>query len=83
MSNEITPEEVQTLEACTNEEAWNAACSEIKRARGGGYPTDWWPKVKMSGMMARITARFGKDDKLHMAVPDASSPTGWTTKDIG
>lgn len=54
----ITNEELKMLEACNTGEQWDAACDRIKGARGGTYPEDWFVKVLLSGMMARITARF-------------------------
>ena len=53
----ITKAELDSLEACQNERAWNSAVDAIKHARSGGYPPDWWAKVAMSGMMARVTGR--------------------------
>ena len=62
----LTQEELGVLKSCNSEKDWNAACDEIKRTRDGAYPPDWWAKVKLSGMMARISARWGSDDRIHM-----------------
>ena len=60
----ITPEELKSLEACHDEADWAKACDAIKHARQGLYPDDWWAKVKQSGMMDRIMARWGQDSEL-------------------
>ena len=60
----ITPEELKSLEDCRTPVEWAAACDAIKQAREGLYPDDWWAKVKMSGMMDRIMARWGEDSEL-------------------
>ena len=67
----ITDEELEMLENCHSSEDWNAACDKIKKARKGQYPPDWWPRVKMSGMMDRVMARFGADSELHAQVQEA------------
>ena len=66
---DITEDEIAMLEACGSTEDWNAACTKIKEARGGSYPPDWWPKVKMSGMMDRILAKWGATSEIKIAVP--------------
>lgn len=48
----ITEQELEKLKATKSETEWNATCDEIKRARGGEYPPDWWAKVAMSGIMS-------------------------------
>lgn len=58
MSN-ITDAELEKLKAAKTQGEWNAACDEIKKARGGQYPADWWAKVKLSGIMDEAVARFG------------------------
>ena len=60
----ITPEELKSLEACHDSADWSKACDAIKQARQGLYPDDWWAKVKQSGMMDRIMARWGQDSEL-------------------
>lgn len=47
-------EEIALLEA-PNEVAWDKVCDEIKAARGGRYPPDWWARVVKSGLMKRVT----------------------------
>lgn len=48
----ITEQELEKLKSTKSETEWNAACDEIKRARGGQYPPDWWTEVVMSGLMS-------------------------------
>lgn len=78
MSN-ITQAELASLEASKNETEWNRACDAIKKARNGGYPPDWWPKVKLSGMMDRIAAKWGKPDAFELKVEpiDPNKPSSW------
>lgn len=63
---DLTQEELEKLEGCYSREEWTVTCDEIKAARDGAYPPDWWQVVKLSGMMARITARWGSDDEIHI-----------------
>lgn len=62
----ITDTELAMLEAVTTDDEWNQACDAIKRARGGAYPPDWWAKVKLSGLMDRVMARFGETSDLRV-----------------
>ena len=57
MNENITPEELQKLNAAMTEEEWNAVCDEVLAARGQ-YPADWYRTVIMGGVMARAQARF-------------------------
>lgn len=68
MSN-ITDAELEKLKAAKTAAEWNAVCNEIKKARGGQYPNDWWPKVQLSGLMAEVTARFDGELKVVKAHP--------------
>ena len=62
--NNITNEELSMLEACQSAEDWREACDKIKGAREQCYPDDWWNKVKLTGMMDRILARWGNDSEI-------------------
>ena len=62
--NNITDKELEMLEACQSKEDWGNTCDKIKDARGGDYPSDWWDKVKLSGMMDRILGRWGADSQI-------------------
>ena len=46
----LTQEEINKLkEAAGNDQEWNKVCDEIKAARGGQYPPDWWKVVVIMG----------------------------------
>ena len=63
--NRISDQELKMLEECQSAADWGKACDTIKDARGGVvYPSDWWDKVKLSGMMDRIMSRWGADSNL-------------------
>ena len=62
--NNITDKELEMLEACQSAEDWGNACDNIKDARSGDYPSDWWDKVKLSGMMDRVLGRWGADSQI-------------------
>lgn len=56
----ITEQEIQKLKDTKNEIQWNAVCYEIKAARDGAYPPDWWPKMMMSGLIDQISKSWNK-----------------------
>lgn len=58
----MTKEYFDLLESCQSEEDWDKACDRIKSE--GGYPSDWYATVVLSGLMARISARWNGDDKI-------------------
>ena len=60
----ITKEELESIEACQTEQDWSDVCVAIKEARNGLYPPDWWDRVKLSGMMDRVMARWGANSEL-------------------
>jgi hypothetical protein len=62
--NRITDKELLLLESCKSEKDWSIAAKRIKDERGGEYPDDWWEKVKMSGLMARVTEQWGGSAEL-------------------
>ena len=63
----ITEQELESLEACQSAQDWREACDKIKGERGQAYPDDWWDKVKLSGMMARILGRWGDDSEIKVS----------------
>ena len=69
----ITAEELKMLNDCQSAEDWGNACDAVKQVRDGQYPDDWWDKVKLSGMMDKILARWGADSSLK-AVPFLTRP---------
>lgn len=55
----LTDQEIATLEACPNSDAWNDACLAIKSARGGHYPPDWYAKVLApGGISSRLQVKW-------------------------
>lgn len=58
----ITDEEIEKLKNTKTEGEWNAVCDEIKKSRNGQFPSDWWPRVKLSGIMDEAIARFGSGE---------------------
>jgi hypothetical protein len=62
----ITEEELNRLRNSKNEEDWNDACDAIKAARGGRYPSDWWPKVMQSGLSAQVAKNWGQPDAFEI-----------------
>lgn len=58
MTQKITDEELAKIEKVQTKNEWTAVCDEIKRSRNGQYPPDWWEKVKLSGLLDRVTIRF-------------------------
>ena len=63
----ITEEELNMLEKTASEAEWNAACDQIK-IKYGGYPQDWFAKVNMSGLMARVARRWNKPDAFDLKI---------------
>ena len=63
----ITERELSMLWDCQSAQDWSTACGKIKTARGGEYPEDWWKKVKTSGMMDEILARWGRNSSLKIS----------------
>jgi len=62
----ITDEEIELLKRCKSDDDWNKACFDIKRPRNGHYPPDWWPKVKLSGLMDQVLNSFGADSDIRL-----------------
>ena len=57
----MTEEQMQSLESCRTPQEWRKACDEIKASTPSKvcYPDDWHEKVVASGLMDRITSRWG------------------------
>jgi len=54
--NNLTEQEITDLKNTKNENDWSDACDRIKEARGGAYPSDWWTRIMLSGLRARIAS---------------------------
>ena len=68
----ITEEQMQSLEDCQSASDWGKACDAIKDVSKSKvcYPGDWWEKVVESGLMDRITARWGASSDLTITTHD-------------
>ena len=51
-------EVVKLMESSRSEAEWNANCDKVKKAFGG-YPDWWYGTIVLSGVAARIAAKFG------------------------
>jgi hypothetical protein len=56
----ISDLEIVQLFATKSERQWNATCANIKSARGGEYPPDWYSKIVLSGIMSVIANNWKK-----------------------
>lgn len=52
----LTEAEMDKFRNTKSEREWNAVCDEIKAARNGSYPPDWFAKMMMTGLMSAIAA---------------------------
>jgi len=50
----LTDQELNALKNSKNETEWNSICDQIKRARSGQYPPDWFPKVLATGLIQTV-----------------------------
>ena len=65
----ITKSQLESLESCTTPSQWGEACDAIKAASESKVclPDDWWEKVVESGLMDRVTSRWGGSSSLTVA----------------
>lgn len=54
LARPLTDAELEALSASKSEEEWNKICDDVKRARGGGYPPDWYQRVLASGLATKM-----------------------------
>jgi len=68
----MTEEQMQSLESCRTAIEWRKACDEIKASSPSKvcYPDDWFEKVVQSGLMDRVTARWGGSSGLTLTSHD-------------
>lgn len=52
--NQLVADEYTKLKAAKSAEEWDEVCDEIKAARGGQYPSDWYQRVILSGFAASV-----------------------------
>ena len=51
----LTEDEMIKLRNAKSESEWNAVCDEIKTARNGTYPPDWFDKMIETGLLSAIS----------------------------
>lgn len=68
MIPDLTEAELAAFMAIQTEEDASRVCDAIKDARDGQYPPDWWRRIKLSGLMAQVYARFGSSDQLTLTI---------------
>jgi hypothetical protein len=56
----LTDSEIKALNESKSDREWDKACDEVKSARGGSYPADWFARVLVGGIMRDAQARWGK-----------------------
>mgnify|MGYP003645456666 CR=1 FL=1 len=54
--NNLTEAEIKRLKETKNESQWNSVCDDIKAARNGEYPDDWFAVVMIGGLMSEVDA---------------------------
>jgi hypothetical protein len=54
----LTEAEITKLQNTKSEHEWNAVCDEIKAARNGEYPPDWFTKMILTGLISEIAASW-------------------------
>lgn len=58
---------IQLMRSSRTEKEWNDNCKKVKAACNG-YPHFWFEAIVSSGLAGQVTARFGKDDEIHIEV---------------
>ena len=48
---------VALMKGATSEDDWNSRCDQVKAANGG-YPGFWFSAIQVSGLAARVMARW-------------------------
>jgi len=66
----ISVDEMAKLRNSKSEKEWDAVCDEVKAARNGQYPNDWYQKVLASGLSRRAAARWGGTDEIQISAID-------------
>lgn len=54
----LTDDEFRRALDTSNPLEWNDFCDEVKAARGGEYPPDWFERMLVSGVMATIFKNY-------------------------
>jgi hypothetical protein len=58
---------VQLMGMSQTSAEWNQNCDKVKAANQGLYPAFWFETIIQSGLCAQVSARWGGDDKIHIA----------------
>jgi hypothetical protein len=66
----LTDAELARLEACKSDDDWNQACLDVKKAHGGGYPSDWYAKVIATGLVKRVAESWGGSADISLVTID-------------
>lgn len=56
-------EGVELMKGSKTKDEWNANCDKVKKASGGQYPSWWYQKIILSGLMASL----GFDSQIHVS----------------
>ncbi len=56
----LTESEFAALNACQSADEWSAAVADVKKARDGGYPPDWYERMLKTGLADEINGRWGR-----------------------
>ncbi len=59
-------EVVELMESSTTEQEWNANCDKVKK-QWNGYPPFWFSAIVLSGLMRRVSAKFGGTDEIRVS----------------
>lgn len=54
---------IELMESSQSSEEWNANCDKVKKTCNG-YPSFWFKEIILSGLAAKVTARWGGNDKI-------------------
>ncbi len=66
MDEKMTQQELVTLmESSQTEKQWNDNCDHVNKTCGG-YPGFWFKSIVMSGLMGRVSARWGGTDQIQI-----------------
>ena len=59
----------ELMESSQSSQEWGDNADRVVSANDG-YPPFWYSAVILSGLLGRISARWGGDDKIHVFVGD-------------
>lgn len=67
MNHDLTTQTgvVAYMSEATSDSDWNKRCDEVKRVNSG-WPNFWYIAIIMSGLCAKVTAKWGGDDQIHV-----------------